>query len=431
MLSLSSVNTFKRTRFNDGRDWFFENRFGLFVHWGLYAIPAWHEQYPYRKSVSRTEYGKYIEQFNPVEFNPHRWLDIAEDAGMQYLCFTAKHVDGFCLWNTAQTDYNIMNTPYAKDVLMMLAKACHERGFPLCLYYSIADMHHPNFPSFGGAYERLAPEPEDKPDRGKYFAFVEAQIKELCSNYGKISGFWWDGNVIEYNEPHLNNLIRSLQPTAVINCRGGDLGDYDLAEREWNKEIGGLSTFKRPLEGCDSVGCESWGWKTDEDYFSIGYLTRNIDRIMARGGNYLLNIGPDGLGRFPERPAWILDKVGVWYKSVKEAFIGTEPAPELSGDPDVLISKSGNTIYAHLLAPKCDRLILPLINKLPLRSILLNNGQELEARLDITPRRFRETNCLRIRKLPLDKLANETLVVKIEFDKLPKIKESAYVEEEG
>ncbi len=148
-------------RFGDGRDWFFEKRLGLFIHWGIYAVGGWHEQHMYRKRLSRAEYAPFLGQFNPVKFEPERWLDLAQEAGMGYLTFTCKHIDGFCMWDTRQTEYKVTRTPYGKDTLARLAEACHKRKFPLCLYYSCADMHHPNYPNAGRSYELRAPEPGD------------------------------------------------------------------------------------------------------------------------------------------------------------------------------------------------------------------------------------------------------------------------------
>src|SRR5579863_5108322 len=128
-------------RFGDGRDWWFQKRFGMFVHWGLYAIHGYHEQEQWRLRVPRNEYVKLQQQWNPVKFDPDAWLDLAAQAGMKYVCLTSKHHDGFCLWDTKQTAYNTMNTPYGKDVVRMLSDACHRRGVPLCLYYSVADWH--------------------------------------------------------------------------------------------------------------------------------------------------------------------------------------------------------------------------------------------------------------------------------------------------
>jgi len=164
-------------RFGDGRDWFFENRFGLFLHWGSYAIPAWHEQHQWRARVPRSEYVKLAERWNPRKYDPDRWLDLMQDAGMKYVCITTKHHDGFCLWDTKETRFNTMNTPYKRDILGMLADACHRRRVPLCLYYSIADWNHPNYPNQGRHHELAGPEPGDQPDWDKYLEFLKAQVR--------------------------------------------------------------------------------------------------------------------------------------------------------------------------------------------------------------------------------------------------------------
>ncbi len=187
--------------FNDGRDWFFQKRFGLFIHWGLYAIPAWHEQLQWRGRVSRADYQKLALDFNPVRFDPDAWLDLAQAAGMEYLCVTTKHHDGFCLWDTAQTDYNVMNTPYGRDILGLLAGACHRRGVPLCLYYSVVDWHQPNYPNQDRSHELPGPAAGDEPDLDRYMAFLKAQVHELCTQYGEIHGFWWDMNVTGLRRP--------------------------------------------------------------------------------------------------------------------------------------------------------------------------------------------------------------------------------------
>ncbi|MBO7621962.1 MAG: alpha-L-fucosidase, partial [Victivallales bacterium] len=128
-------------RFGDGRDWFFKQRFGMFVHWGIYSVAGWQEQMHWRGHMLSKDYVIYKDQFNPVKYNPEEWLDLVQDAGMEYICFTTKHHDGFCMWDTALTDYKITKTPYGKDVLKMLADACHRRGIRLGLYYSCPDWH--------------------------------------------------------------------------------------------------------------------------------------------------------------------------------------------------------------------------------------------------------------------------------------------------
>jgi len=212
-------------RFNDGRDWFFEDRFGMFVHWGIYAIPAWHEQIQWRKPVAKADYVKLVPQFNPVRFDPDKWLDLVQSTGMKYITITAKHHDGFCMWDTKQTDYNIMNTPYSRDVLKMLAAACHRRGVRLCLYYSCPDWHHKHSINFGASHQLDHPNPGDEPDLLKYIDYVRRQVRELCTDYGEISAFFWDipPNILI---PDLNELLRELQPGIMINDRGYGKGDY-------------------------------------------------------------------------------------------------------------------------------------------------------------------------------------------------------------
>ena len=267
--------------FGDARDWFGEKRFGLFIHWGLYALNEWHEQDQWRRRIPRTEYVPLQQRFNPVNFDPDVWLDVAEAAGMEYVCFTTKHHDGFCMWNTAQTDFNIMHTPYGQDILARLAEACQRRGFPLLLYYSVVDWHHPNYPNQGRSHELEQPEPGDEPDFDQYMAFLKAQVRELCTQYGPIHGFWWDMNVTGVVDESINNMIRDLQPAAVINNRGFDHGDFGTPERDMTHDESRI--FERRTEACQSVGRESWCYRANEDYYSDLHLMRSIDRCAGKG----------------------------------------------------------------------------------------------------------------------------------------------------
>ena len=412
-------------RFGDARDWFFDARFGLFVHWGLYAIPAWHEQYQWRACVPRKEYEQLIHRFNPVRFDPDAWLDLAEEVGMRYICFTTKHHDGFCLWNTAQTDYNVMHTPYGRDILGMLAEACHRRNFPLCLYYSVVDWHHPNYPNQGRSHELPQPEPGDRPDWEKYKAFMLAQVRELCTHYGPIHGFWWDMNVTGVVDPSINAMIRSLQPAAVINNRGFDEGDFGTPERDYDPTVGEVLAFTRPTEANQSVGRESWGYKADEDYYADRHLIASIDQALAKGGNYLLNVGPTAEGLIPDEAVQILRTVGRWYHTVQEALVEAEPASHLTENRDVLLTRRGNTLYVHLHRfPILRRVLLKPIAQMPVRATLLNTGEPVECsladlptwRMDAEGHAVPQPQCyLRLRNLPVNEHANTVLVVKLEF----------------
>jgi alpha-L-fucosidase len=404
-------------RFGDGRDWWFEKRFGMFVHWGLYAIHGLHEQEQWRYRVPRAEYEKLAAQWNPVKYNPDAWLDLASAAGMKYVCLTTKHHDGFCLWDTKQTTYNTMNTPYGKDVVKMLADACHRRGVPLCLYYSIADWHQPNYPNQGRHHE-LQPQPGDQPDLMRYLEYVKAQVRELCTNYGQLGGIWWDINVDKHVDPSINAMIRKLQPTAVINNRGFDDGDFGTPERDYETTGEELLSFTQRTEACQSVGSESWGYRRNEDYYADRHLIRSIDKYLARDANYLLNVGPAPDGTIPERPAAILKRIGKWYAAVKESVEGTVPASQLTSNRSVLLTRRGNTIYVHLNKdPVREAVQLKPLAVMPQRATLLNTGRPAECVVEMAPSDHIEHKpYLRIRNLPVDEMADTVLVVKLEFD---------------
>jgi len=416
-------------RFGDARDWFFEKRFGLFVHWGLYSIPAWHEQMQWRAQVPRREYEQLIHQFNPVHYDPDAWLDLAEAAGMRYICLTTKHHDGFCLWNTAQTDYNVMHSPYGQDIVGMLAEACHRRKFSLCFYYSVADWHHPNYPNQGRSHELAEPEPGDRPDWDAYRAFLVAQVRELCTQYGQIDCFWWDMNVTGVVDPSINNMIRSLQPGAVINNRGFDEGDFGTPERDYESGANEALPYERPTEACQSVGRESWGYRADEDYYTDRHLLASIDKAMARGGNYLLNVGPMADGAFPGRAVRILRMVGAWYDRVKESFLDVEPVSHLIESRDVKLTRRGNTLYVHLdKCPTMERALLKPITREPRMATLLNTGEPVAwstsdlptLRMDSQGRHVAgEQRYLRLVRLPVNEHVSTVLVAKLEFDAPP------------
>jgi alpha-L-fucosidase len=407
--------------FHDGRDWFFEKRFGLFVHWGLYAVNAWHEQEQFRKGLSRCDYTHLIDKFDPANFNPESWLDIAEKAGMQYVCFTAKHIDGFCMWNTKQTEYNITNTPYRKDIFGMLAEVCHRRNFPICIYYSVPDMNCRYYPNQGRSYELPGPEHGDEPNLAKYIDFVKAQVTELCTNYGKIHGFWWDANsgTLKHRDESVNKLIRSLQPGIIINNRGFDDGDFSTPERDYDDAaLGGTQVYAKPTEACEAIGAESWGYRSNEDYFSVGALTGSICRHMAKGGNYLLNVGPKADGTFPSEAVMLLERIGKWYQTVRDAFENVEPFPVAGNKGNALFGRKDNVVYVYLPdTPKKTGVTLNPINILPKKATVLNNGQVLKTALERMPTLWQDKKeYLHVWNLPVNELSNEAMILKLEFE---------------
>lgn len=414
--SLPFVTSKQLQRFNDGRDWFFQKRFGMFIHWGLYSIPGWHEQHQWRGRIERNQYVKLAKQWNPVKFDPDQWLDLLEETGMKYICITTKHHDGFCLWDTKQTSFNTMNTPYGKDAIGLLAEACHKRNIPLCLYYSIADWHHPNYPNQGRHHE-LPPQPQDSPDWEKYLVFLREQVRELCTNYGEILGFWWDMNVPQHKDPSINDMIRKLQPNAVINNRGFDEGDFGTPERDFEKDDS--IAFDRPTEACQSVGMESWGYRKDEDFYSDRHLMRSIDRYLARDANYLLNVGPTGEGIIPEESTAILKRIGKWYGQVRESLEQVEPASPLTANRNVMLTRRDKILYVHLNKDAAGSSVkLKPLNVAPVRATLLNDGSPVEFAVRFVPSDHGEQKAyLSLMNLPVNGMCNTVPVVKLEFDR--------------
>ena len=389
------------------KHWFHEKRFGMFVHWGIYSVGGIHEQEQMRLHIPPAQYQRYASRFDPVTFDPAQWLDLAQEAGSEYLVFTAKHHDGFCMWDTRETDYNIMNTPYGKDVLRMLADECHKRCFPLELYYSCVDWHHPAYPNLGRHHEiETDPQHHDMP---AYMDFLKKQIRELCTNYGTIHGFWWDMNVPQWVDPSVAELIGSLQPAAVLNNRGYGPGDYSTPERDFQAEAS--VPFAKPVEACESIGQHSWGYRRDEDYFSVRKLERQIALYISRGGNFLLNAGPDGSGRFPEKAVSILRRIGKWYRQVSKALTA-KPCPGLIDLPGVICTGEGRELNLILLDPPSgESMRLRGLSLMPERAVLLNSGLGLR----VTNGTELEPPVVTLCGLPADRMNDEIQVIRLEF----------------
>ena len=409
-----------RLRFFDERDWFQKKRFGLFVHWGIYSIPAWQEQVLWRGRMPRKDYEPLMQKFNPDKFDPDHWIDLMKEAGMEYMCFTSKHHDGFCMWDTKYTDYNIMNTPFKKDVVKMLSEACKRRDIGFGLYYSIPDWHHKNYPNQGRHHEMMGPRSGDEHDFQKYVEFMENQVTELLTNYGEINQLFWDINVMGYNNKAFNDKMRALQPSMVINDRGPDNWDFKTPERYIPEGM----EFPHLTEAVQSLGRESWGYRENEDYYTTKYLMQSIDRIMAMGGNYQLNVGPKADGTFDDRDVASLRAIGKWYSKVKESFVEAVPASTLITQftPDmrdpVLLTRKGNTIYVHLYQDTAaNGITLKPFDTLPQKATLLNTGQSLQCSVDMMPFFHRDRKpYLHIMNLPVNELIGEVMVLKLEFD---------------
>ncbi len=359
-------------------------RLGMFIHWGPYALHGWQEQERMRLGLDRKTYEDAAAAFSPERFDAEKIVKLARDAGMEYICFTTKHHDGFCMWDTAETNFNIRKTS-GRDVLRELSEACEKYGVALSLYYSIPDWHHPCGYNPHSTHQ-CPPEPGDTPDSERYRAYVKAQVRELLTKYGKIYTWFWDIPP-KIEDPSLNALVRSLQPDILINDRGYSAGDFSTPERC----VPDGDSFPRYTEACQSVGQSSWGYREAEDYFTPGFLARSMDKILLMGGSYLLNVGPDGYGEIPQKAAEIVRRIGLWYGAVREAYgEGIVPVPARnSGNYWVSGTEDGKTMYLHVKNPLSSTgLALPGWEENPAEVVLLNDGTQIAWDRVVNPEDF-------------------------------------------
>ncbi len=392
----------------------FDRRLGLFVHYGIYSVGGWQEQEEMRLERSRSEYEKYARDFRAEQFDAEALVADAKLLGADYLVFTTKHHDGFCMWDTATTDFSsVRGAPAKRDFVRELSEACARGGIKFGLYYSNPDWHHPN------AYNPLSthqipPRAGDKPDMEAYKPYVVSQITELLSNYGEIVCLFWDIPT-HIEDVEMNRLVRRLQPGIKINDRGWGKGDYSTPERDFPSD----AVFTNLTEACDSVSVQSWGYRVNDDLRNVRSLTRAVDSTLARGGNFLLNVGPKADGTIPEAARQRLAGVGDWYRRVNVAFQNVETVPNLVADANCLVTRRGDTLYLHypegLVA---NGLNLSPLNRMPTSATLLNTGAALSCELTRMPSNWwkgLKSEVLHIRDIPDETLTGETVVIELRF----------------
>jgi len=400
----------------------YENKFGMFVHWGIYAMTELQDQAVIRYSMNVEEYENNAKNFNPVDYDPEKWVLAAKNAGMKYICFTTKHHDGFCMWDTKYTDYNIMNTAYGKDVLKMLADACEKHGMLLSLYYSCPDWHHPCGYNPHSGHQWLAKN-KFEPDLPTYLEFIKNQITELLTNYGKIYTFFWDIPP-RIKDTSFNELVRKLQPGIYINNRGFDEGDFSTPERDYSA----LSTgrFEKMTEACNSVGEQSWGYRRNEDFHTVKYLMSAIDEIMAMGGSYLLNVGPRPDGIIDEEYLKRLEVVGNWYNRMEGCLEGHQEdtfdykIAKEKFNKYVVNKKNGKSYFHFYNGIMSSAVSFEKFPSNPKSVRLMNTNQKLEYKIEILPEYFMKTGrsedmYLHITGIPADELVSEPIVIEIEW----------------
>lgn len=352
--------------------WFTEDRFGLFLHWGLYAIPARGEWVRSVERMSVEAYQPYFDAFNPVAYDPRKWARLAKKAGMRYAVLTAKHHDGFCLFDSALTDYKATNTPAGRDLVREYVDAFRDEGLKVGLYYSLIDWHHPDYPAYG---DRQHPERDNAAfkdashDFDRYLAYMHGQVRELMTNYGTIDLLWLDFSYDRmmgeaWRATELVRMVRKLQPGILLNSRLEGSGEtFGSLMTDAPTEISGDFTCPEmlippeglmtpsgkpiPWEACFTLN-NAWGYHAlDREFKRPDMLIRKLVECVSKNGNLLLNVGPDALGNIPPECEDILLEIGRWMARNGESVYGcgasSLPKPEWGR-----YTQRGDTLYAHV-----------------------------------------------------------------------------------
>ncbi|GAB6394380.1 MAG: alpha-L-fucosidase [Bacteroidales bacterium] len=360
--------------------WWTNDRFGMFIHFGLYALPARHEWVKNNERLTSEDYQKYFELFNPDLYNPKEWAQKAKKAGMKYAVITSKHHEGFCLFDSKYTDYKATNSPARRDLIKEFVEAFRAEGLKVGFYYSLIDWHHPHF-----TIDRVHPQRVDNPadyaklnkgrDMNIYREYLHNQVRELLTNYGKIDIMWLDfsypgdngkGNE-DWNAKELLAMVRKLQPDVIVNDRM-DLGDYEDGQdfitpeqykvAEWPEKYG----KKFAWETCQTFS-GSWGYHRDEQTWKdTKQLLVLLIETVSKGGNLLLNVGPTARGDFDFRADRALEGIGAWMGHHSRAIYGCTQAPGDFKAPESSIltyNPATNRLYIHLVDYPLQNLRLP------------------------------------------------------------------------
>jgi alpha-L-fucosidase len=348
--------------------WWTEARFGMFIHWGLYALPARHEWVQNRERLTEEAYRKYFEHFDPDLYDPRDWARRAKEAGMKYFVVTTKHHEGFCLWDSKHTDYKVTKTPYGRDLIGPLVEAMRAEGLKVGFYYSLIDWHHPDYP-----VDRVHPMRDNREfrekakdrDVKKYAEYLHSQVRELLTSFGPIDVLFLDYSFPgpdgkgrnDWQSEKLLKMIRELQPGIVVNDRLDLLdvpGGWDFRTpeqfmpREWVTSGG----RRVPWETCQTFS-GSWGYYRDEGTWkSVRQLVVMLIETVGKGGNLLLNVGPTGRGTFDDRALERLRGIGRWMRTNQRSIFGCTEAPaEFPAPPNCLLTFNPELgrLYVHVL----------------------------------------------------------------------------------
>jgi alpha-L-fucosidase len=394
---------------------FQDMRFGMFVHWGPIAIKGTEIGWSRGREIPISTYDSLYLQFNPVNFNADEWISIAKEAGMKYFVITSKHHDGFALWPSEYTDYDIASTPYQKDVLKDMQLACERQGVLFGTYHSVLDWHHPDYTTrYGGD-----PRPVDSTTMVSYKKYLFNQVRELIEDYDT-NILWfdgqWEGSWTHQDGMELYKYIRDLKDNIVINNRVDKgfkgmagmtdsvakyAGDYGTPEQR----IGGFSR-EFPWESCITVG-DQWAWKPDEKLKSTDEIIHTLIKTVGGDGNLLLNVGPMPDGRIEPRQVELLKSVGQWVAVNGEGIYGTRGGPFLPSDK-LASTHAGQFIYLHVMDQSLKEILLPLPQGVKAQRVSILGGKSVSY-----DNRDREL----LIRLPENRVDGQAYVLKIKINK--------------
>ncbi|MDH6304806.1 alpha-L-fucosidase [Parabacteroides sp. PF5-5] len=358
--------------------WFEDARFGMFIHYGPYSVLGAGEWVMNSRPIKGSDYMRLQNFFNPQSFDAKEWVKIAKNAGMKYITFTSRHHDGFSNWDTKQSDWNIMNTPYGKDMVKQLADECHKEGIKLVFYYSLLDWMRTDYQYETGRTGQRAGRTE-KSDWNSYLNFMKAQLTELLTNYGPIAGIWFDGHWdqtedenrtdhsthVDWHYPEIYDLIHRLQPNCLVANNHhlppfpGE--DYQIFERDVPGEnsagYSGQAVSKLPLETCQTIN-GAWGFNiTDDRYKSTKDLLHLLIRTAGTGANLLLNVGPMPDGRIQPECVERLSGIGEWMDTYGYTIYGTQQG-FVKPQPWGASTRNDKTYYLHILNKETKTVVL-------------------------------------------------------------------------
>ena len=328
---------FDRAKYDERMKWFRHDRFGMFIHWGLYAIPARGEWVRSVEEIPEAQYTPFFDEFNPTDFDARAWARLAKQAGMKYAVLTAKHHDGFCLFDSKLTDWKSTNTPFGRDIVREFLDAFRAEGIRVGLYYSLLDWHHPDYPAFGDRHHPMRNNEayRDRPyNFDNYLAYMHGQVRELCTNYGKLDLMWFDFSYDDmtgekWRGAELVRMVRSLQPDIILDNRlevsGSGFGsiatdeplefsgDY-VSPEQIIPQTGFKDSRGRDIcwEACITMN-DNWGYcAKDKNFKPAEMIIKKLVECVSKNGNMLLNVGPDAKGNIPEESVEILTEIGRW-----------------------------------------------------------------------------------------------------------------------